>query len=113
MIMKRTNLRPVLWSSKAKEDLLSIWRFNTRAASLDLADDLGREIMYAADRLQHNDLLGRRRPELGAGIRSFIVNTHTIFYRIEHRGVSGDGDTGIGIARVLPEQQDLRTLLQS
>lgn len=92
---------------------MNIWRFYARVASPDLADDLGKEIAYAANRLQHNDLLGRRGPELGVGVRSFIVNAHTMFYRIEHRRVPGDGDTGIGIARVLPEQQDLRALSNS
>jgi toxin ParE1/3/4 len=46
--------------------------------------------------------LGRERPELSPGLRSFVVGHHVIFYRLF--------DSGVEIARVLDGVRDLPPL---
>ena len=48
--------------------------------------------------------LGRRRPELGRDLRSFVADSYVLFYR------PLAGATGIELARVLPGACDLDAL---
>ena len=49
-------------------------------------------------------LLGRERPELLPGLRSFVVGHHVVFYR--------PFDGGIEVARVLDGVRDLPPLFE-
>jgi toxin ParE1/3/4 len=42
--------------------------------------------LFAADLLAERPLLGRERPEVAAGLRSFPVWPYVLFYRPKYRG---------------------------
>ena len=101
----------LVWSPAAKQDLIDIGRYFVRVASLDVADQLLKEIDWASDRLRHDPLLGRLRidlmPGLKGGLRSLPAHPYTIFYRL---GVVNDLEE-IQIIRVLHERRDFYTVL--
>ncbi len=76
----------------AREDILEIWSYiaedNIRAADA-LVDRFDRAFAFLAT----NPKSGRARPDIGRGIRSFVVRPYIIFYR----ALAG----GIDVARVM------------
>lgn len=66
-------------SSQAEADLDEIWLF-IASDNLGAADRLLDRINSAFVMLADNPLAGRKRPELGRGIRSFPVGTYIVFY---------------------------------
>ena len=79
-------------------DLDSIWSF-VAADSVRAADRLLDRIGNVVEMLVHTPLVGRERPELGRGLRSFAVGNYVIFYitRLD----------GIEIVRVMNGRQDI------
>jgi toxin ParE1/3/4 len=79
-------------------DLDSIWSF-VAADSVRAADRLLDRIGNVVEMLVHTPLVGRERPELGRGLRSFAVGNYVIFYitRLD----------GIEIVRVMDGRQDI------
>lgn len=83
----------------AESDLIEVWAYiareNTSAADSAL-DRIERVLRMLAD----NPLIGRARPELGSGLRSFTIGSRVAFYR-----VTGEG---IDLVRVLGGAMDIR-----
>ena len=83
----------------AEDDLVEIWvyvaRENERAA-----DELLGRIERAFRTLANNPLIGRARPELAPGLRSFVIGSRIAFYR--------PTDRGIDLVRVLGGAMDIR-----
>ncbi len=88
----------VLYAQSAKTDLLEAWLFiaeENPGAADRVVDTVEREAITLA--LQ--PLMGRARPELGAGVRSWPTSTpYILFY------VADDG--GITILRILHHARD-------
>lgn len=88
---------PYRLSVLAEQDLEGIWRYVAEDASPTTADRLIDAIVERFDLLAEQPALGRRRPEFGTDVRSFVVESHVIYYR-------PDGD--VVIARVLHGRRD-------
>jgi len=95
--------RRVVWAPRAKQDVVDIWRYYARVASLEIADNVLLEIERVAEAIGRNPLARRLREELGPGLRSALVSPHTIFYRVR----SGE----VQIVRVLHERRDFPAVL--
>ena len=70
----------------AREDVLDIWGFiaedNVRAADV-LIDQFDRAFLF----LVMHPKSGRLRPDIGPGVRSFVVGKYVIFYRVAPDGI--------------------------
>jgi toxin ParE1/3/4 len=84
-------------SALAEQDLEDIWLYVAEDASPTTADRLIDAIVDRFDLLAEQPAIGRLRPEFAAGARSFVVESHVIYYR-------HDGD--VVIARVLHGRRD-------
>jgi len=94
----------VLLSDLAKLDLEDIWSYiaqdNPKAAD-SLYDSMHKTLRFLSESPQ----IGRSRPEIGEGVRSFAVGNYVVFYRVVSEGVF--------IARVLHGKRDIPTVLES
>ena len=84
-------------SSLAERDLEEIWSYVAEDASPATADRLIDAIIDRLEFLAEQPRMGRLRPEFGAGVRSFTVENHVIYYR---------HDEAVVIARVLHGRRD-------
>jgi plasmid stabilization system protein ParE len=98
-LSRRTRL-----SRPAKSDLIEIWTY-VAEGSPQAADRLIDRIRSRCDVLARLPQMGRLRPELAEGIRSFPVGRYLILYR-ERRG-------GIEVARVRGGEMDLSRLFEA
>ncbi len=73
-------------SALAERDLDDIWTYVAEDASPTTADRLIDAIIDRFELLAEQPRMGRLRPEFGAGVRSFTVENHVIYYR--HEGTS-------------------------
>jgi plasmid stabilization system protein ParE len=64
--------RRVIWAPKAKQDLRRVWRHYARVASLDIADQIVKEIANVGARLSDQALMWRARDEVAPGLRSVL-----------------------------------------
>jgi toxin ParE1/3/4 len=88
-------------SPEAEADLVDIWLY--------IANDQPTNADRFLDRLQEKALklaefpdLGRDRPELAEGLKSFPVDRYNIYYRVT--------DTALVLVRVLPGSRDIDAL---
>ena len=70
-------------SELAENDLREIWLYVAADASIERADKLLDAIGERFALLAAHPRVGRRRPEFGRGVRSFVVENHVIYYRAE------------------------------
>ena len=88
---------PFRLSPLAERDLEEIWSYVAEDASPATADRLIDAIVDRFELLAEQPRIGRLRPEFGADVRSFAVESHVVYYR-------HDGD--VLIARVLHGRRD-------
>ena len=88
---------PYRLSELAEKDLADIWYYVAEDASLETADRLIDAIFNRFELLVEQPGMGRNRPEFGEGVRSFVVESHVIYYR---------HDQDLLIARVLHGRRD-------
>ncbi len=92
----------LLYSRSSQEDLLQAWSFvayDNLAAADRMLDVIDREARSLLDQ----PLMGRARPELGKGVRSWQTTTpYVLFY------LATDG--GITIVRVLHHARDVQLI---
>ncbi len=86
-------------SELAENDLREIWQYVAADTSADRADQLLEAIGQRFEVLAEQPRMGRRRPEFGPDVRSFVVERHVIYYRPEKelliaRVVHGSRDQG-------------------
>jgi len=88
-------------SASAKADLLDMW---TWIADIDpdAADGMLDRVQEVASKLSEWPEMGRAREELGEGVRSFVVGSHVVFYRIAAERLE--------LVRVLHGRRDVDTL---
>ena len=84
-------------SALAERDLEDVWSYVAEDASPATADRLIDAIIDRFELLTEQPRMGRLRPEFGAGVRSFTVENHVIYYR---------HDKDVLIARVLHGRRD-------
>lgn len=90
-------------AAEARSDLDEIWLYIAQD-NPDAADKYIAAIVSRFPTLASVPHLGRARPELSPGLRSFVVGHHVIFYRLF--------DGGIEVARVLDGVRDLPPLFE-
>ncbi len=61
-------------SELAESDLREIWLYVAADTSVERADRLLEAIGDGLDLLAEHPRIGRRRPEFGAGVRSFVIS---------------------------------------
>ena len=85
--------------SEAETDLFLIWE-RLSLDSPDAADRVLDKLEASFDLLTTQPLMGRERPELAPGLRSFVAGRYVIFYLPYGNGVD--------VVRVLDGRQDIR-----
>lgn len=85
---------------RARQDLLGIWRYIAADSGEGRADNYLRRLNDVIAYVAQQPPMGRERPEMQAeGIRSFVAESHSIFYIAL--------PDGIELARVIHGSQDL------
>jgi toxin ParE1/3/4 len=65
---------------RARQDLIGIWRYIAGDSGEARADKYLRRLNDVITYLAQQPLMGRARPEIEEGIRSFVAESHVIFY---------------------------------
>jgi toxin ParE1/3/4 len=94
----------VVLSGLAESDLADIWAFVAQDDHV-AAERLIEEVLGKFRMLAVTPKAGRKRPELGASIRSLAVGSYVIFYR--------EGKRAIEVARVLHGRRDITAIFRS
>ncbi|NMG46318.1 type II toxin-antitoxin system RelE/ParE family toxin [Aromatoleum toluvorans] len=92
----------VLYTASAQADLLEAWLFIAEENPV-AADRVLDAIEQEASSLLSNPLMGRLRPELAAGVRSWPTATPYILFYLADRG-------GITVLRVLHHARDIQQI---
>ncbi|HXP83854.1 MAG TPA: type II toxin-antitoxin system RelE/ParE family toxin [Bryobacteraceae bacterium] len=79
------NLRYAVAPS-ALADLDEIWLYVAQGANIEVAERVVESITGTFHLLAANPEMGRRRPNLGDGMRSFPVTNYRVYYRQDSRG---------------------------
>ena len=88
----------VLRTPEARQDLLGIWVY-VAENSVASADRLLEAINAQCETLAEFPQMGRRREELSPGMRSFVVGSYVVFYRVI--------EDGVDVIRVLHGARDI------
>jgi toxin ParE1/3/4 len=75
------NPPPPQFAARAARELRAIRRWVAAESGISTADQLIDRIMATAGLLAEHPQIGRERPELSRGLRSFAVWPYVIFYR--------------------------------
>lgn len=86
---------------RAEVDLLFIWGYIANESNEDRADRYLRRLNDVISYLAQQPLMGRPRPEIDEGIRSFVAESHLIFYLVL--------EDGMEVVRVLHGSQELES----
>jgi toxin ParE1/3/4 len=70
-----------VFTARALSELRAIRRWIATANGDERADHMIERIAVAAGLLSERPLIGRERPEISPGLRSFAVSPYVIFYR--------------------------------
>jgi toxin ParE1/3/4 len=65
---------------RALQDLIGVWRYIADDSGETRADNYLRRLNDVIIYLAQQPLMGRARPEIEEGIRSFVAESHVIFY---------------------------------
>ncbi len=76
----------ILLSDLAKFDLEDIWSYIAED-NIQAADSLYSNIQERFKMLSESPHIGKNRPEIGEGIRSFPIGNYVVFYRVVSEGV--------------------------
>ena len=90
----------ILRRLRAREDLFNIWLFIAEESGETRADRYLRRLNDVLSYLAQQPLMGRQRTELAEGLRSFVAESHIIFYM--------PLEDGIDLIRVLHGSQDVK-----
>jgi len=93
----------LLQRPRAEEDLLEIW-YHIARDNPSAADAMIEQLGATAWHLAENPEMGRSRPELLPGIRSFPSGNYILFYRMTEEGIE--------LIRVLHASRDLDRLFK-
>ncbi|MBV9108635.1 MAG: type II toxin-antitoxin system RelE/ParE family toxin, partial [Gemmatimonadetes bacterium] len=93
-------LKPAILSAHAEEDVADILSFYQREYSHDAAESLQHSLYAAFQLLAKAPHIGRARPEIEDGLRSFVVSNYLILYH--------DFESYVYVTRVLHQRRELR-----
>lgn len=88
-------------STAAESDLTDIWTYRSESGE-ERADELTERLVKQFTMLATFPEVGRSRPEIREGLRSFVAEHHVIFYRLI--------DQGIEVVRVLYGTRDIENI---
>jgi len=96
-----------VYSPEALDDLTAIWTYFASDRSEAVATRVLRDIQAKIAKLEKLPMLGRERPELGDGIRSWALTGHdyVVYYALSDRRKLAE------IARILHGRRDVGTAL--
>jgi len=94
----------VAWSSGAEKDLLQIWNYLAREASIENANRQIEKIRQLSRLLSEQPQAGRLRNSLIRGIRSIATPPYVLFYRLS--------DDAVQIVRVVHGKRDIEAILR-
>ena len=89
----------VVYTRRAREDLLDIWAYIAPRSSQTVADRVYDRIGEACRLLAQHPQLGRARPEIAADARALVIDRWLALYRL----VPG----GVEVARIMDGGRDL------
>ena len=93
----------VRFTKSAQTDLLEAWLFIAEG-NLNAADQVLESVEREADLLATQPLMGRARPELADGMRSWPTSTtYILFYLVD--------DNSVTVIRVLHHARDIKPTL--
>ena len=93
----------VRFAKSARTDLLEAWLFIAEN-NLNAADQVLESVEREADLLATQPLMGRSRPELADGMRSWPTSTaYILFYLVDDKGVT--------VIRVMHHARDIKPTL--
>lgn len=88
----------LLISASARADLLELWVYVAEDSS-EQADRVLERVLEVAEKLGEWPEMGRARNELRVGIRSLVVGSHVLFYRVT--------ENRLEVVRVLHGRRDV------
>ncbi len=91
------------FTASAEADLLDLWLYIAED-NPQAADNTVDSIYRSAQQLAGQPMMGRARPELAAGLRSFPTQTPYILFHLP------DDDGGIIVVRVLHHARDIEAI---
>ncbi len=77
----------IRFARSAVADLDEVWLYVARDRSVESAERLLNAISDRFKLIATNPGIGRRRPDLRAGIRSHVVEAYRIYYSLEGKGI--------------------------
>lgn len=92
----------IVYTSSARADLIEVWLF-VAEENLNAADQILETINQGVHLLAQQPLMGRERPELRSGLRSWPTATPYILYYLP------DPD-GLTLVRVLHHARDIHSI---
>jgi toxin ParE1/3/4 len=92
----------VLFTARAREDLLDIWLYVAKRNSEAVADRIYDSIEQSCRLLKDHPQLGRARPEIQPEARSIVIERWLALYRTTEQGVQ--------IMRILDGGRDLSAI---
>jgi len=78
----------VIFSRRAKVDLLQIWNYLAEKAGIETADRITRSLYDRCDFLARSRGLGQLQDEIGPTIRSFSMKKYVIFFERHSEGIN-------------------------
>jgi toxin ParE1/3/4 len=95
--------RTVVWSRRAKLDLLEMWAYLAARESDEIADAQVGKLQRLGQSLERGTIRGRPRDELRPGLRSLLSPPYLIFFAVSNDVVE--------IARVIHGSRNLLAAL--
>lgn len=80
--------RRIDFTTEARREFREALRFSRRRWGEEQRDRYAQKLTGAPDRLAQFPELGERRDDLSIGLRSFPVEQHIIFYRIDDHAIT-------------------------
>ncbi len=98
------------YSTEALADLSAFWAYGAADRGEDTATRVIADLRAAVERLGTMPGMGRKRPEIAAGVRSFsLAHRHIAYYRIE----TVRGGEQVLVARILHGAMDPQRLAEA
>ena len=94
----------VSFTKQARKDLLDIWLYLAPRAGEAVSDRIYDEIEELCRSLGVHPELGRARPEIFEGARSFLVERWLVLYRLNNNGVQ--------IVRIIDGARDISRIMK-
>ncbi|GAB3085396.1 type II toxin-antitoxin system RelE/ParE family toxin [Corynebacterium aquatimens] len=90
------------FTPRAKKDLNNIWEYTEQHWGTSQARKYLNNLHSACVVIAKNPEIGRLRPEIAEGLRSFRVEKHVLYYL--------EAEQGLSVVRVLHERMDISNI---